>query len=72
MILTESIREKMELLRIPIYSSPGETLSLTVSIGATLFQSSEDPSFDELYHKIDTALYTSKHEGRNRITILED
>ncbi len=71
-ILTESIREKMELLRIPIYSTPGETLTLTVSIGATLFQSSDEPSFDELYQKIDTALYKSKHEGRNRITILEN
>ncbi|MDF3818830.1 GGDEF domain-containing protein [Leptospira sp. 96542] len=70
--LTENIREKLESLKIPIHNHPGETLGLTVSIGATLFRSSDDPSFDELYHKIDTALYTSKNEGRNRVTILEE
>lgn len=70
-ILTESIREKMEELQIPIYNNPNESLTLTVSIGGTLFHPEDDPSFDELYHKIDTALYTSKNEGRNRITLLE-
>lgn len=69
--LTESIREKMEALKIPIYNDPLQTLTLTVSIGGTLFHPEDDPSFDELYHKIDTALYTSKNEGRNRITLLE-
>ncbi|TGN08384.1 GGDEF domain-containing protein [Leptospira ilyithenensis] len=68
--LTESIREKIEILRIPVYNRAGETIQITVSIGATIFSPTEDPSFDELYHKIDTALYTSKNEGRNRITIL--
>lgn len=69
--LTESIREKLEALKIPVYSEPGETLGLTVSMGATLFLPSDNPSFDELYHRIDTALYTSKNDGRNRITILD-
>ncbi|TGL57522.1 GGDEF domain-containing protein [Leptospira ognonensis] len=68
--LTESIREKIEILRIPVYNQPGETIQITVSIGATMFGSNEDPTFDELYHKIDTALYASKNAGRNRITIL--
>lgn len=70
-VLAESIREKLERLQIPIHNQPGESLTLTVSIGATLFRAEDDPSFDELYHKIDTALYTSKNEGRNRITLIE-
>ncbi|TGN07795.1 GGDEF domain-containing protein [Leptospira bandrabouensis] len=70
-VLAESIREKLERLQIPIHNQPGESLTLTVSIGATLFRPEDDPSFDELYHKIDTALYTSKNEGRNRITLFE-
>ena len=68
--LTESIREKIEVLRIPVYNHAGDTIRITVSIGATMFLSSEDPTFDELYHKIDSALYASKNAGRNRITIL--
>ncbi|GBF49188.1 two-component response regulator [Leptospira ryugenii] len=68
--LTESIREKIEVLRIPIFNQAGDSIQITVSIGATLFSSEEDPSFDELYHRIDTALYESKNAGRNRITIL--
>ncbi|TGN18656.1 GGDEF domain-containing protein [Leptospira idonii] len=68
--LTESIREKIEVLRIPVYNQAGETIRITVSIGATMFGPNEETTFDELYHKIDTALYTSKNEGRNRITIL--
>ncbi len=68
--LTESIREKVEILRIPIYNKPKESIHITVSIGATMFSALEDPTFDDLYHRIDTALYASKNAGRNRITIL--
>ncbi len=68
--LTESIREKIEILRIPVYNKPGEMIQITVSIGATMFRAEENPSFDDLYHRIDTALYASKNAGRNRITIL--
>ncbi len=69
--LTESIREKMETLKIPMFHSDGNFVQMTVSIGGSLFPASEDPSFDELYHKIDEALYKSKHEGRNRVTIVK-
>lgn len=69
--LTESIRDKMETLKIPMFHSEGNYVQMTVSIGGSLFPASEDPSFDELYHKIDEALYKSKNQGRNRVTIVE-
>lgn len=42
-----------------------ETVSVTVSIGVTTYQT-EDESLDALLERADEALYQAKRQGRNR------
>lgn len=44
---------------------------MTVSIGGVLVDFTEDKEFDHIYHEIDEALYSSKRQGRNKVTIIE-
>lgn len=43
----------------------GKTLSVTVSMGTTVFSPSDTP--DELIARADKALYNAKRNGKNRI-----
>ncbi|NLL63104.1 MAG: diguanylate cyclase [Ruminococcaceae bacterium] len=43
------------------------TVTISTSIGVTFF--SKNKSFDVLYKEADEALYRSKENGRNQITI---
>ena len=45
----------------------GARISVTVSIGATLFRA--DDTVESLVRRADELLYRSKHEGRNRLTL---
>lgn len=45
-----------------------DNISVTISIGATMFESADNAS--TVIHRADSALYTSKREGRNRVTVL--
>ncbi|MBC8504698.1 MAG: diguanylate cyclase [Anaerolineales bacterium] len=45
------------------------TLSITISMGISCIDADSDLSFDELLDQADQALYQSKREGRNRVTI---
>ena len=60
--LAEKIRERIEGIQI----IPGKTI--TVSLGLSEFPTHTN-SVDELFRLADQALYQSKAEGRNRITI---
>ena len=71
LILTENIRHQIENMEIPIFGNESNSIHCTVSIGATLFPGSYETSFNKLYHQNDIALYDSKKEGRNRVTITE-
>ena len=51
----------------PIQTSAGE-ISITLSIGVTLFKS-DDASIDSVAKRADDALYVSKNAGRNRVTL---
>ncbi|MGD8589653.1 MAG: diguanylate cyclase, partial [Chromatiales bacterium] len=67
-ILAESIRstiEKSQLKRMDNSKSLG---SITVSIGATCFKRNE--STNDFFHRADKALYSSKHAGRNKVSML--
>ena len=45
-----------------------DNISVTISIGATMFESADKVS--TVIQRADKALYTSKREGRNRMTVL--
>ncbi len=42
---------------------------LTISLGVSCWDSKEELSFDSLLYRADQALYRSKNEARNRVTI---
>ncbi len=44
-------------------------IMLTISLGVSCWDSKEDLSFDSLLHRADQALYRSKNDGRNRVTV---
>ena len=70
MVLSERIRRAIEnaSLKNP---TGGPSLKVTVSIGVTTFPDSAK-SVKELIEKSDIALYKSKAEGRNRVTLYGD
>lgn len=65
----ERLRELAEKLRAAIersrFDSQGQSLKVTVSIGATTVDAHE--SFDAVFKRADTALYKAKAGGRNQV-----
>ena len=45
-----------------------EVGKMTCSIGVS--QLKDDDSFNELFDRVDKALYSSKENGRNRVTVI--
>ena len=70
-ITVDDLRHTAERLRLLVEHSrinPGDkSLRITLSVGGVL--ASADDTVDELIHKADAAMYTSKQQGRNRVTI---
>jgi len=62
-ILLENIREAVERT---VFRVDEEKFSLTISIGV-LIHTEIEKSLQDVIHKADTALYESKHAGRNMI-----
>lgn len=59
-----------ENLRLKMSAGPGPNgVAVTISMGIALYSSTEDITAKELVERADMALYRSKQEGRNRITI---
>lgn len=65
--LAETIRHKIEKAHIRRANTQESIGQVTVSIGVANHQPSE--SLDSLLDRADTALYLSKQNGRNRVTI---
>lgn len=63
-ILLERLRAEIEAMEIPV--SPDTTLRVTVSSGVVALVAFQD--WRAAFQKADEALYTSKAEGRNRVT----
>ena len=65
MLLAERIREELERT---VFDTPLGPLSVTCSLGVATFPDA-GADWDTLFKAADTALYESKHGGRNRVTL---
>lgn len=66
--IIEKIRVNIENLKIAHAKNTASSF-VTVSIGASIFNSDEEYSKDEIYKMTDTVLYQAKYEGRNRVSV---
>lgn len=64
---TQKIIQEIEEIRIP-HKTNEISDYLTISAGATIFDKNHLLNTDEMYKIVDDLLYTSKKEGRNRLT----
>lgn len=65
----ERIREGIEAEPIPTRAGPME---LTISLGAHAAVPGPDDNSESFLERADQALYRSKQEGRNRVTLYRD
>ncbi|MCX7010152.1 MAG: diguanylate cyclase [Kiritimatiellaeota bacterium] len=63
--LRNSLREKKT-------ESPRGPISLTLSLGAVVYEGQKGADATALLHDTDTALYSAKHAGRDRLVIADD
>ncbi|PKA04232.1 GGDEF domain-containing protein, partial [Leptospira ellisii] len=69
--LCEKLRLEVGERELSYKTKTGASVQITVSIGACIFGPEEEFSFDDIYHSIDSALYESKKQGRNRVSFIE-
>lgn len=67
-LTNEQLEVKAENIRAAIEKEPVKKLAITVSIGGVV---DSDMSFSEAYKLADSALYLSKENGRNRVTMAD-
>ena len=63
-IAVERVRRQLETAT---FSFDGSAIQVTASFGIAGFQGTSAPPFDQLMREADAALYTAKHDGRNRL-----
>ncbi len=61
--------QKAENIRSMIESSNPESISITASIGIARLHEKHNNDFDNLYKAADNAVYQSKNNGRNQVSI---
>jgi diguanylate cyclase (GGDEF)-like protein len=66
-LVLERLRKKIE--QSVIYTSAGEGISVTISIGISTLSNGDD-SLATIIHRADEALYLSKRNGRNQINFI--
>jgi diguanylate cyclase len=72
--ICEKIRNSVEITKVPKLSSPGEFLSVTISLGAVAIDPSsltgKDPTnYKPFLEVADKNLYSAKNGGRNRSVV---
>ena len=68
--VAEVIRASVEALQIP-HAASEDASQVTLSLGVATMELGEDPDPKALIQRADSALYRSKHNGRNRWTASE-
>lgn len=69
-LLAETIRTEVERVRIRRSSDDWTPANISVSLGVARFKAGE--SATDFVARADVALYASKNEGRNRVTVAKD
>ncbi|HEX9484021.1 MAG TPA: HD domain-containing phosphohydrolase [Gemmatimonadaceae bacterium] len=67
-VIAEEIRRAVATMSIPLREGPDQRMSVTLSIGVAAAPDHGD-SFETLFTTADRALFESKREGRDRVTI---
>jgi diguanylate cyclase (GGDEF)-like protein len=67
-IVAERIRKRVETFEFPS-AAGGESLHVTISVGVTEFDPESAYAPSEIIREADRALYQSKENGRNRVTV---
>ncbi len=70
-IVVSKAKHLCEYVNVPFTNENGLSVNISISIGISL-SPKHGSSFEEMYHKADIALYTSKHKGKNTYTIYSD
>ncbi|WP_276326040.1 GGDEF domain-containing protein [Vibrio scophthalmi] len=65
----DMLYDKAELIREHVADSAISGIDVTISVGGVTLRDSE---FSEAYKRADHALYQSKRDGRNRVTIYDE
>jgi len=68
LVAIERVRSEFEKRE---FVTPKGVVKATASFGAAGFQGSVAPDFNEILSRADTALYSAKNKGRNRVEIAE-
>ena len=71
MQIAERIRANIEMAEIPKHESISEVTKITVSVGVNTVVPRVNDSMDMFISRADNALYTSKQNGRNRVSAYE-
>jgi diguanylate cyclase (GGDEF)-like protein len=68
LLMVENLRKEVKMLNIEHKENENYGV-LTVSIGVCTQQVTNITTIDELFSKADNALYKSKNNGRNKVTL---
>ena len=64
-------RLRQQIAQMPLAKSHYQIM-LTVSLGVACWNAQKELDFETLIYRADKALYQSKHDGRNRVTVWEE
>lgn len=66
--VAERMRKRVEDMKIMLPNS-SQSVQITASFGVASFRIGSEETVDSLIKRVDEAMYTAKHEGRNRVCV---